>query len=197
LFHIVSEGSVASGVRRIEAVTGPAAYSELESAVEKLERVAGRLKSTRGQVEQKLDALLAQLDAKDKEIARLHREMAKRQAEDIDSMVRQVDGVRVLTHIVDAPSQEHLREQSDYFKNKLGSGIVALGAVINDKPSLLVAVTADLVARGFDAQKIVRASAPVMGGGGGGKSSLAQAGGKDPSKLQDALDEVVRVVNAK
>jgi alanyl-tRNA synthetase len=113
----------------------------------------------------------------------------------VDALIRQVDGVRVLTHIVQAPNSDLLREQSDYFKSKIGSGIVALGAVINDKPNLIVTVTPDLVERGFDAQKIVRASAPVMGGGGGGKPTLAQAGGKDATKLQEALDRVVETIS--
>lgn len=197
LFHIVAEGSVASGVRRIEAVTGPAAYAELQRGVAKLERVADQVKSTPEQVEQKISSLLEQLETMDKEIARLRREMAKRQAENVDSLIQQVDGVKILTHIVDAPNQDLLREQSDYFKNKIGSGIVALGAIINDKPSMIVAVTPDLIEKGFDAQKLVRASAPVMGGGGGGKPSLAQAGGKDASKLQEALNHVVTLVALK
>lgn len=194
LFHIVSEGSVASGVRRIEAVSGAAAYAELRKGVTRLEHLANQVKVTPDQLEQKIATLLEQSNAQDKEIARLRRELVKRQGENVDDLVTQVDGVRVLTHIVDAPNQDLLREQSDFYKNKLGSGIVALGAVINEKPSLIVAVTPDLIERGFDAQKIVRASAPVMGGGGGGKPSLAQAGGKDASKLQQALDEVVKVV---
>lgn len=194
MFHIIAEGSVASGVRRIEAVTGPVAYGEMQKSVAQLERVADRVKTTPDQVEQKIQALMDQLDLKDKEISRLRREMAKRQAEDVDSLIRRVNGIKVLTHVVDAPTQDLLREQSDYFKSKLGSGIVALGAIINEKPSIIVAVTPDLIERGYDAQKIVRASAPIMGGGGGGRPSLAQAGGKDPSKLQDALDQVVKVV---
>lgn len=194
LFHIASESSVASGVRRIEAVSGPAAYAELQKGLAKLERVAEQVKATPDQIEQKVSTLLEQLDAKEKEITRLRRELVKRQTENVDNLVHQVDGVRVLTHIVDVPNQDVLREQSDFFKNKLGSGIVALGAIINDKPSMIVSVTPDLIARGFDAQKIIRASAPVMGGGGGGKPTLAQAGGKDASKLQDALDQVVKVV---
>ncbi len=194
LFHIIAQGGVASGVRRIEAVTGPVAYAELQNAVEKLERVADKIKTTPDQVETKVASLLEQLDTKEKEIARLRRELVKRQTENVDHLIHQVDGVRVLTHIVDAPNPDLLREQSDYFKNKLGSGIVALGAVINDRPSMIVAVTPDLIARGFDAQKIVRASARIMGGGGGGRPALAQAGGNDATKLQDALDEVVKVI---
>lgn len=195
LFHIVSEGSVASGVRRIEAVSGPTAYAELQKGVARLEQIADQVKVTPDQVEQKIATLLEQLSAQDKEIARLRRELVKRQGENVDSLVTQVDGVRVLTHIVDAPNQDLLREQSDFYRDKIGSGIVALGAVINEKPSMIVAVTPDLVERGYDAQRIVRASAPVMGGGGGGKPSLAQAGGKDATKLRDALDQVVKVVS--
>lgn len=196
LFHIVSESSVASGVRRIEAVTGPAAYAELQKGVAQLERIADTVKATPAQAEHKVAALLAQLDEQDKEIQRLRREMAKRQAENIDALVKQVNGVRVLTRMVEAPNADALREQSDFFKDKLGSGIVALGAVMNGKPSMLVAVTADLIGKGYDATKIVRAAAPVMGGGGGGKPALAQAGGKDASKLQEALNAVADAVAA-
>jgi alanyl-tRNA synthetase len=194
LFHILSESAVASGVRRIEAVTGPAAYAELQKGVAQLERIADAVKATPAQAEQKVSALLAQLDNKDKEIQRLRRELAKRQAENLEALVKQVNGVQVLTQIVEAPNADALREQSDFFKDKLGSGIVALGAVMNGKPSMLVAVTPDLVEKGFDAQKIVRASAPVMGGGGGGKPTLAQAGGKDAAKLQAALDAAMNSV---
>jgi alanyl-tRNA synthetase len=194
LFHIVSESSTAAGVRRIEAVTGPAAYAELQKGIETLERVAAQVKAPPQQVEHKVAALLEHLDVRDKEIARLRREMAKRQTENLESRIQRVDGVNLITQIVDAPNQDLLREQSDYFKNKIGSGIVALGAIINEKPSMIVAVTPDLVERGFDATKLVRVSASVMGGGGGGRPSLAQAGGKDAAKLQDALDAVASAV---
>jgi len=194
LFHIVAESSVAAGIRRIEAVTGPAAYAEFHQALSRLERVAEQIKTTPAQVETKTAALLEQLASAEKEIARLRRELVKQQTANVDDLIHQVDGVRVLTHIVDAPNQDLLREQSDFYKNKIGSGVVALGAVINDKPSMIVAVTSDLIARGFDAQQIVRASAPIMGGGGGGRPALAQAGGKDASKLQAALDQVVKQV---
>ncbi len=194
LFHILSESSVASGVRRIEAVTGPAAYAEMQKGVAQLGRIADALKATPAQAEHKVATLLTQLNAQEKEIARMQREAAKRSAENVDALVRQVDGVKILTRIVDASNQDILRAQSDFFRDKIGSGIVALGAVIDDKPSLLVAVTPDLTARGFDATKIVRASAPIMGGGGGGRPTLAQAGGKDASKLQAALDQVVKAV---
>lgn len=194
LFRIVSESSVAAGVRRIEATTGPVAYAELEKGIQILERVADQVNATPEAVEQKIASLMEQLDVRDREIVRLRRELAKRQAENVDALIQRVDGVQVLTHIVDAPNQDFLREQSDYFKTQIGSGIVALGAIINDKPSMIVAITPDLIERGYDAQKIVRASAPIMGGGGGGKPALAQAGGRDATKLRDALNQVVKAV---
>lgn len=194
VFHIVSESSIGSGVRRIEAVTGPAAYREFQRGQLTLEHVADELRATPNQVETKVASLLGQLESKDKEIARLQRELAKRHAENVGDVVQQVDGVRLITQLVQAQTMDLLREQSDYFKNKIGSGVVAVGAVINGKPNLVVAVTPDLVERGFDARKIVSAAAPLMGGGGGGKPSLAQAGGKDPAKLQDALQHVSQVL---
>ena len=89
---------------------------------------------------------------------------------------------------------ELLREQSDYYRNKIGSGVVAVGTVIDDKPNLVVSVTKDLLEQGFDARAIVGAAAKLMGGGGGGKPMLAQAGGRDPEKLQFALDSVFELV---
>src|SRR5581483_11499807 len=106
-------------VRRIEAVTGPAAYAELKKGTDELERVADQLKATPEQVETKVGSLLKELEARDKEIARLRRESAKRQADNVDDLIKQVDGVKVLAHIVEAPNTDLLREQSDYFKTKI------------------------------------------------------------------------------
>lgn len=197
VFHIISESSIGSGVRRIEAVTGPAAYREFQKGLTTLEQIADELRATPNQVENKVASLLEQLESKDKEIARLQREFAKRHAENVGDVIQQVDGVRLITQLVQAQTMDLLREQSDYFKNKIGSGVVAVGAVINGKPNMVVTVTPDLVERGFDARKIVSAAAPLMGGGGGGKPSLAQAGGKDPAKLQDALQYVGLVIATK
>lgn len=194
LFRIVSEGSVASGVRRIEATTGPAAYASLRASHTRLEQLAQSLRVTPDQVETRVSGLLSQLETQEKEIGRLRREMVKQQTESVDQFVQQVDGIRVLTRIVEVPTSELLREQTDYLRGKLGSGVVAVGALINGKPSIVVAVTPDLLERGLDARKLVAASAPVMGGGGGGRPSLAQAGGKESAKLQDALDMIARVV---
>lgn len=194
LFHIMSESSVGAGARRIEAVTGSYAYEELQKARRTLDQLAERLRTAPDQIEDKVGSLLAQIDAKDKEIERLHREMAKRQAQHADQIVREVGGVRVISRQVDVPNMDLLREQSDYFRNKVGSGIVAVGAVFNERPNLVVSVTRDLVEMGYDARQIVGAAAKFMGGGGGGKPTLAQAGGREPEKLKEALDSVFEIV---
>ena len=108
--------------------------------------------------------------------------------------VEQVSGVPVLAAQVKALDAEMLREMSDWFRSKVGSGVVVLGAVVDGKPSLLAAVTPDLVERGLDAGKIVRAAAQLIGGGGGGKPTLAQAGGKDASRMPEALATVKQSV---
>ncbi len=195
LFHITAEASVGAGVRRIEAVTAKRAYEELQKGMRVLEQVSARLRVSPEQVGQKLSTLIEQVEARDKEIARLHRELAKRQAQGAaQEQVQDVDGIKVLARLVDAPTLEFLREQSDYFRERIGSGVVAVGAVINDKPNLIVAVTPDAVERGLDARQIIGAAAKLIGGGGGGKPTLAQAGGRDASKLQDALDFIPAII---
>ncbi len=194
LFHIVSESSIGAGARRIEAVTGQRAYEEFRKGIRSLENVAERLRTSPDEVEAKVDSLLAQLDAQQKEIARLHRELAKRQAQNVEQVAHNIGGVSVVAQQVNVPSIDLLREQIDMFRNKVPSGIIAVGAEIGGKPNLVVAVTSDLVEKGFDARKIAGAAAKLMGGGGGGKPTLAQAGGRDVDKLQEALNFVFKFV---
>jgi len=194
IFHIVSESSIGSGVRRVEAVTGHEAIRRLQSNAWQLERVADSLNATQDEVESKLAALQARVLEQEKELARLRGEQSRREAEKLLGQVQKVKGVNVLAVQVDAANADALRELSDWFRDKLGSGVVVLGAAINGAPSLIAAVTPDLVEKGFDAVKIIRDVARVVGGGGGGRPTLAQAGGKDASKLKDALDLVPGLV---
>lgn len=194
LFHITSESSIGAGARRIEAVTGRHAYEEFQKAMRAVERLSQRLRTEPDEVEDKVSGLVAQLEAKDKEIERLHRELAKGHAQNLQQIVREISGVDVISEQVQVPTMELLREQSDFFRNKIGSGVVAVGAVFSGRPNLVVSVTPDLVERGFDARKIVSSAAKLIGGGGGGKPSLAQAGGRDPEKLKEALDSVFEIV---
>jgi alanyl-tRNA synthetase len=196
-FHIVSESYIGAGLRRIEAVTGRGAAKVMQESLARLERAAAYLRATPDQIEHKILALMSETEAQRKEIEHLRREIALRDAEGLLARAQQVGDVRVLAIQVEAANVDTLREMSDFFRDKLGSGIVVLGAAIEGKPSLLAAVTPDLVARGYDAGKIVREIAKVVGGGGGGKPNLAQAGGKDVSRLGDALALVVSVVEKK
>lgn len=197
MFHIVSESSIGAGVRRIEALTGQFAYQEFHKSIMTIDRLAARLRATPDEVEEKVATLLLQLDAKDKEISRLHRETAKDQAQNVEQLVRQIEGLNVLSRLVQAPSMDLLREQVDNFRDKIGSGVISVGAVIGGKPNIVISVSKDLTERGIDAREIVTAEARIIGGGGGGKSTLAQAGGREADKLQEALDSVFDIVAQK
>ena len=108
--------------------------------------------------------------------------------------MQEIGGVQVLAVQIEAANADTLREMSDWFRDKMGSGIVVLGAAIDGKPSLVAAVTPDLVERGYDAGKLIRDVARIVGGGGGGRPTLAQAGGKDVTRLGEALALVPRLV---
>jgi alanyl-tRNA synthetase len=189
LFHIVSEESVGAGVRRIEAVTGRVAVELVEHQIGILKRTAAYLGGTPEEVDRKALGLLDELQSARKEIARLQERVARREFEALLDDVRVVAGVSLLSARVTAPSMEVLREMTDWFRDRLDSGVVALGTVLGERPALVVAVTPDLVERGVDAAKLVRGMAQIVGGGGGGKPALAQAGGRDPNRLDEALGQ--------
>ena len=129
-----------------------------------------------------------------KEIASLRRDLAKQQFSALLADAQDVGGVPVLAALVDAPNVETLREMTDWFRERAGSGVVVLGTVIDGKPLIVSAVTPDLTKRGVHAGSIVRTVAQVVGGGGGGRPTMAQAGGRDASQLPDALALVAGLV---
>jgi alanyl-tRNA synthetase len=191
---IMSEGSVGAGLRRIEGLTGRGAQQFVQARLKKLQNAAAYLKAAPDEIDRKVLEVMEEAQAVEKELAKARREAAKRDIESLLSDVTNVSGVSVLAAKVNAIDSEMLREMSDWLRAKLGSGVVALGAVLGDKPNLLVAVTQDLIDRGLDAGKIVRQAAVHIGGGGGGRPNLAQAGGKDASKLGEALEAVKGIV---
>ena len=187
LFKIVSEGAVAAGVRRIEAVTGMGAYQyalEKEHLVGELSRT---LKASEKDIVSRVEGLSAQVKELEKEIAQLHAEASKGQVDSLVDQAKEVAGVKVLACEVEAADMNSLRDMSDLFRDKLGSGVVALGAKSDNGVNLIVATTKDLTKKGLHAGKMVKEMAKVTGGGGGGRPDMAQAGGKDYSKLADAL----------
>ena len=189
LFHIVSEQGVGAGVRRIEAVTGRVAVDLIERQLGILQRTAAYLNIPPAEVDRKVLVLLDELQSARKEIVQLQEKLSRREFEAMLDQVQTVTGVSLLSARVTAPSMEMLREMTDWFRDRLGSGVVVLGTVLGGRPALVAAVTSDLVERGVDAGKLVRGMARIVGGGGGGKPTLAQAGGRDPSRLDDALGQ--------
>jgi alanyl-tRNA synthetase len=194
LFHIISEEGVGAGVRRIEAVTGRVAVDLVERQLGVLQRTAAYLNVASDEVDRKALGLMGELQSARKEIARLQEKLARRDFEAMLDHVQSVAGVSLLSARVAAPSMEMLREMTDWFRDRLGSGVVVLGTVLGGRPALVAAVTPDLVERGVDAGRRVRGLAHMVGGGGGGKPTLAQAGGRDPNRLDDALRQAPRML---
>jgi len=186
-FHIVSEQGIGAGVRRIEAVTGRGAVEWVERHLRALESAAAHLLCQPDEVERKVLDLMGEVQSLRKEIARLRQRLARQEFGRLLERVQQVEGVNFLAARVEAPDMDGLRQMTDWYREKVGSGAVVLGAIIGDRPAFVAAVTPDLVERGVDAVKLVRGIARLVGGGGGGKPTLAQAGGKEPHRLDEAI----------
>ena len=187
LFLITAEGSIGSGLRRIEALTGRAAEAAARHDRERLEALARRLETAPVDLETRVADLMDELEQGRRRAASLERDLARREAEGLLAQAVEVNGVRVLAARVTAASAEAMRDVGDYLKAKMGSGLVVLGAVLGERPVLVAMATPDLVEQGVDAAAIAREAAAIMGGGGGGSAATAQAGGRRPEKLDDAL----------
>ena len=193
LFKFRTEGGVAAGVRRIEAMTGGGALDWVQEREERLRQIGSTLKASEEEAVERLERLLAQSRELERRIEKMQRDQAKSQSGDLLAQTRERDGVKVLATRVDGLDDKALRELADQLKDRLGSGVVALGASDGTKVSLIAAVTKDLTKR-FHAGNIIKQIAPIVGGNGGGRPDFAQAGGKDASKLDDALAKVHELI---
>ena len=193
-FNIIGESSIGGGLRRIEAVTGSGAEAFIDRRFSSLEKIGQLLGALPDDVEDKVSSLITELDKERKQALALERALAKKIAESLLTQAEVVNGVMVLAARVSSLRPEALREMSDLLREQLKSAVVVLGTVYQNKPAFIAAVTPDLVARGFNAGEIVKEVAKVTGGGGGGKPGLAQAGGKDKDKLDEALGLVKRLI---
>jgi alanyl-tRNA synthetase len=196
-FRLTGESSVGTGVRRIEAVTGRGGESWVDDRLRLLDELAAKLHSPLADAPQRVDALLAQVDEARKATAAMQRQASQSEGEDLLGKAQDVGGVAVLATPVGAADLDAMRATGDWLRDKLGSGIVVLGGVFNDRPMVVAMVTPDLVEKGFSAGDIVKAAAAAMGGGGGGRPNSAQAGGKDAAQLPDALEAAVAAIAAK
>lgn len=187
LFKLVSESGIGSGVRRIEALTGRHAYIYMEGQLDLLKQAAAQLKSNVADVPKRIDGLHAQVKELTRDNESLQGKLSRIEAGSLEANAKTVGGITLLAAEVNAPSMDALRGIVDELKTKLTSSVIVLGAVAEDKVNLVAAVSPDLVKQGFNAGKIVKEAAAACGGGGGGRPDMAQAGGKDPSKLAAAL----------
>jgi len=187
LFLIVGESSIGAGMRRIEAVTGRAAEAYVQEQLAALEGASRRLGAVASDLEAKVATLLSDLDSERKRAQAMERALAAPAAEALVGKARAVDGIPLLAARVDAPSQDALRHMGDVLRQRLGSAVVVLGAVLDGRPAFMAMVTPDLVKRGLHAGHILKRVASAAGGGGGGRPEMAQGGGTDASKLDEAL----------
>ena len=185
-FRIVGESGTGTGIRRIEAGTGKAAHERAVADAVLLQEAATLLKSKEEDIPAKIEQLLTALKEAEREVAQLSHKLATSSLDDILAAKEEIHGVSVTAASVTVDSAEGLRDMADMVLDKVG-GIVLLGAVQGDKVSFVCKVDKELTKQGYHAGKIVKAAAVAAGGGGGGRPDMAQAGGKDPQKLEEAL----------
>ncbi|WP_026906294.1 alanine--tRNA ligase [Paucisalibacillus globulus] len=194
LFKIVSEGGIGAGTRRIEAVTSKFAYKFLSDKLTLLQNTAHLLKTNEEKVPERVDALFHEMKEIQKENESLSAKLSNLEASSILDQVKEVNGVNVLAQKVNVKDMNQLRTMLDELKQKLGSAIILLATESDNKVQLASGVSKDLIDKGLHAGKLIKQAAQICGGGGGGRPDMAQAGGKDPGKINDALQYVQEYV---
>ena len=192
-FKIISEGAIAAGVRRIEAVTGKYADLFIHEQEKILGRLSELLKIDFNGLTEKVEKLIAGQKSLEKEVQRFKGQLASKQAASILDEVKDISGIKVLVKRVDETDPRDLRNYGDKIRDRMGSGIIVFGAEDKDRAHLLCMVTRD-IAQKFPAGEIIKQIAPIVEGRGGGRNDMAQAGGKAPEKLGDALDEALKII---
>jgi len=196
LFRITGEGGIASGIRRIEAVTGEGALEAVRATEATLKRISGSLRATPAELEGKVAQLLEQQKKLEREISGLRAKLASGGSTDLAAQVVKVGGVSVLAAKIEGADAQSLRDAADQYRSRLGDAVVVLGAQIaDDKVSLVSSVSPGVSGR-VSAGALIGEVAKIVGGRGGGRPDFAQAGGNDPSKLEDALRAVPGLVAA-
>ncbi|MCI0763530.1 alanine--tRNA ligase [Bacillus sp. TL12] len=196
IFKIVAESGIGAGTRRIEAVTGKSAYELMNDQVGLLKEAAGKMKTNPKDILTRVDGLFAEVKQLQKENESLAAKLSNIEAGNLTDSVVTVDGVNVLATKVNVADMNNLRTMMDDLKNKLESAIVVLAAVNEDKVNILAGVTKDLISQGYHAGKLVKEVASRCGGGGGGRPDMAQAGGKNPAQVNEALAFVEEYVKS-
>ena len=193
---VLGESSIGGGMRRIEALTGRAAEALFVEQSAQLEGMTRRLQTPVAELESRLDSYMQETDDLRRRLASMERSLLRSEAEALLQRVADVDGVRVVAGRTSANNADGMREMGDFLRDKLSSCVITLGALSEGSPILVAMVTPDLVERGLNAGNIARDAAKLMGGGGGGRPEMAQAGGRQPEKLDEALAAVPNLVRS-
>lgn len=187
LFKVLSESGIGAGTRRIEAMTGEGAYLYLNSQAQVLKEAAMKLKSNTKDILVKVESIQIELKELQRENESLSKKLSNIEAGSLTDQIQTINGVQLLAVSVQAPDMNTLRTMADELKQKVTPGIIVLVAEAEGKVNVVTAVTGDLTEKGYHAGKLVKEVAGRLGGGGGGRADMAQAGGKDPSKMDEAL----------
>lgn len=193
LFKFQSEGGVAAGVRRVEAVTGEGAFDLIRGYEITLKKISQLVRASGEDTLDKLNKLLQQQKELDREVERLRRQLGENQIPDLLAKRQEINGANVVISKVEKVDPTQLREMADQLKEKIGSGVIFLVSSGEASVTMVSSVTADLTSR-YHAGNLVKAVAPLVGGGDGGRPDFAQAGGKDPTRLDEALNRVQELI---
>ncbi|OAT81446.1 alanine--tRNA ligase [Desulfotomaculum copahuensis] len=193
LCKLINESSVGSGLRRVEAVTGTGALRYIRAKEEQLEEIGQLVKATPAEVVHRVADLVKELRELEHETENLQARVARYEVQNLLGQSRDLDGAKFLAARATAPDMDSLRAMVDLLRDRLGSAVILLGSPVGERVNLVAAVTRDLVPRGLHAGKLIKEVAAIVGGGGGGRPDMAQAGGKDPSRLQEALERAYEV----
>ncbi|SPF52075.1 Alanine--tRNA ligase [Candidatus Desulfosporosinus infrequens] len=189
LVKILSEGGIGAGLRRIEAVAGLEALAYLRALDEQVMEVAQTLKAQPTEVSKRVNGLVSQVKDLEREIVQLQGKLGRNEAEGLLKRIEEIEGIPVIAAQVHVPDMEGLRQMADLLRGKLKTGVIVLGSVSEGKVNLVTVVTPTGLS-GLHAGQIIKEVAKITGGSGGGRPDMAQAGGKDPSKLGEAIDRV-------
>ncbi|WPC40783.1 alanine--tRNA ligase [Clostridium sp. JS66] len=194
LFKIISEAGVAAGIRRIEAVTGPKAIAYVEAKNDLIKEIGNKLRCSEKEIIHKLDLQALELKEKDKEIAELKSKLAGSAEDEILNGLQEVKGIKLFTGVLKDVDGNALRDLADKIRNKGGECVVVLGSVVEGKVQFVSMTTKEAIAKGVHCGKIIKEVAAIAGGGGGGRPDMAQAGGKLPEKVEDAIGSCVSIL---
>lgn len=193
-FKIVSEAGVAAGVRRIEALTGDGVFCYYKEVEKELAEAAKAAKSTPANLKEKIEHMQAEMKALQSEIESLKSKAAKDALGDVMNQVKEVNGVKLLATAIEDVDMNGLRDLGDQLKEKLGEGVVVIASSASGKVNLIAMATDEAMAKGAHAGNLIKGIAALVGGGGGGRPNMAQAGGKNPAGIADAIAKVAEVL---